>query len=911
LQRQPPRWEADVTAVWMRFQRELRARWLGWLAVAVLTGIAGGLVLTAAAGARRTHSVLARHLAAYRFPDAKFGMVNNSADNSESYARPTIERIRSLPQVETSAVTGELAVCARDAQNRPVPTSIGSNTVFFTVNVDGRYGVTLARPKILAGRAPDPARPREVLLDSRAAKRFGVGPGDLIPIRVFPSWDPGVFRCDPLNPNPQPGVPERREVRQILLACSRPDECRGAKALAEHLYARLRGGASFARLAARYSDFPDAKATGGKLWIVPRSTPVPSGCCQTVKAFDRVAFGLRVHELSRPFKTRFGWHIVQPLSKLVPGGPLIRLRVVGVKATTDPYPVGTVTLTPAFHRAHWVDSRYAEYWISVRLRHGAADIPALQAVAGTDVVREADDTAKIQPAIDHQAQALWLAAGFGALLALILLASPLLRLASVATAGHLALRALGMTRRQLVTVDVARAAAIGAFAAVTSVAVAFALSTLTPIGLARELEPDPGFTFDRLVLPLGGSLVLLAVVLAGAAASAQATQQPPERPPATGRPLADALARWGLPLTAVSGVRMALTRGRGTTAVPIAGTLLGAVAAVAVVAVALTFTASLDHLFSTPRLYGQNWDYATNYSVPSAAHVRADRAIRDAARGGEEDVLLDGRRVHLAAMDDIKGRIGPVVTEGRQPEGSDEIVLTRKVLDALGAGVGDTVEARLGTHSARMRIVGRAVMPESVCSCARPRGAMTFQAFKQLSPHAQPYVFEARVAPRADRIATVARLERAYIHPAPGPPKTIADFEGVRNLPVVVSALLAAIAAATLAHTLVTAIRRRRRHLAVLKTLGFDRRQLLLTVAWQATTFAAIGVVVGLPLGIAAGRWTWYLFAQQIEVVPEPVTPVPLVLLVVPAAVLLANLVAALPGWSAAQTRAAAVLRAE
>ena len=79
----------------------------------------------------------------------------------------------------------------------------------------------------------------------------------------------------------------------------------------------------------------------------------------------------------------------------------------------------------------------------------------------------------------------------------------------------------------------------------------------------------------------------------------------------------------------------------------------------------------------------------------------------------------------------------------------------------------------------------------------------------------------------------------------------------------------------------------------------------------QATTFAAIGLAVGIPLGIAAGRWTWYLFAEQVEVVPEPVTPLPLVLLVIPAAILLANLVAALPGWSAAQTRAAAVLRAE
>src|SRR5439155_8240603 len=109
-----------------------------------------------------------------------------------------------------------------------------------------------------------------------------------------------------------------------------------------------------------------------------------------------------------------------------------------------------------------------------------------------------------------------------------------------------------------------------------------------------------------------------------------------------------------------------------------------------------------------------------------------------------------GRRVRVSAMDDVKGRIGPVVTEGRQPERNDEIVLARKVLDALGAGVGGSVEARVGTHSVRMRVVGEAVMPESVCTCPRPSGAMTFQAFRQLSPHAPAYEFEGRVAAGAD-----------------------------------------------------------------------------------------------------------------------------------------------------------------
>ncbi len=772
------------------------------------------------------------------------------------------------------------------------------------MNLDGRDGVALHRPKVLAGRIPDRGRPREVLVDTRAAQRFGVRPGGVIPIRVFPGWgasDLGVFHCDPRNQNPaQAGMPERREVRQILLSCRGAGACSRARRAIERLYLRLRNGASFAGLAKRYSDVPDAKVTGGKLWVERG---------QTVPAFDRVAFRLPTHELSRPFETRFGWHIVEPLSQAVPVGPLIWLRVVGVKAATDPYPVGTVTLTPAFDRAYGFASRYSDFWVPVKLRHGAADIAALATATGADVRPEATDAAKIQRSINHQAQALWLAAGFGALLALLLLAPALVRLAALAAGAHRTLRALGMTRRQLLAVDVARSGAIGALAATLAVALAFALSPLTPIGLARDIEPAPGFAFDPLVLGLGGIGVVLAVVVAGAVASSQ-VRTTTDLSAGTRCAAADALARWGLPPTAVSGVRLALTRARGAMAVPIAGTMLGAIASVAVVAVALTFTASMDHLLSTPRLYGQNWDYRTNYDVPPGARVRADPVISDAAEGGEADIRLNGRTVHVVAMDDVKGRIGPVVVAGEAPEGVDEILLASKTLRALGLQIGDTVDAR-DQRSVRLRIVGRGVLPESVSYQPRPAAAMTFQAYKRLNPSARVYDFEARIAPGADRQATLMRLEREYAHPGPGPPQTVADFGGVRKLPVVVSALLAAIAAAMLAHTLFTAIRRRRRQLAVLKTLGFDRRQLLATVAWQATTFAAIGLAVGIPLGIAAGRWAWYLFAEQIEVVPEPVTPLLLILLVVPAALLLANLVAALPAWSAAQTRAAAVLRAE
>jgi ABC-type lipoprotein release transport system permease subunit len=124
--------------------------------------------------------------------------------------------------------------------------------------------------------------------------------------------------------------------------------------------------------------------------------------------------------------------------------------------------------------------------------------------------------------------------------------------------------------------------------------------------------------------------------------------------------------------------------------------------------------------------------------------------------------------------------------------------------------------------------------------------------------------------------------------------------------------LLAVLGAATLGHLLVTSVRwRRRRDLAVLKTLGFVRGQVSATVAWQATTLAAIALLVGLPLGVAAGRWAWVLVNQGLGSPAGPVTPTLAVLAVVPATILVANLVAALPARAAAATRPAVVLRSE
>ncbi len=477
-----------MAAVWLRFRAELRSRWRTWLTLAVLAGIAGGLVIAGIAAARRTDSALARHLEVYRFPDATVGFSNSTS-------RSTIARVATLPLVRASALDAELAYCARDAANRPVIDN-GPQAVEFLVSLDGQDGRALRRPKLVAGREPDPARPREVLLDSRSAQRFGVRPGDVLPIRVFPSFgkgDFGAFRCDPRDQNLyQPGLPTRRKVRQILIACPKARPCLDAKVLIDRLHTRLERGADFATLAKKYSDDPAGKPEGGRHWFTRG---------QTVEPFRSTAFRLPTGATSHPLKTHFGWRIVRPISPPVPGGPRVLLRVVGVKATTDPYPLGKVLLTPAFNRVYGLDSQHFENELSVRLRHGAGDLPAFRAAifrlgerigpGGPPYVDLAQDqAAKIERSIHHQAQALRLAAAVSALLAFVLLAQALVRMASFSALKNPALRALGMTDDQLVAVGVLRAAAIALPAAALAAGVAAALQ---PDRLGERARAEPGF----------------------------------------------------------------------------------------------------------------------------------------------------------------------------------------------------------------------------------------------------------------------------------------------------------------------------------------------------------------------------------------------------------------------------------
>ncbi len=94
--------------------------------------------------------------------------------------------------------------------------------------------------------------------------------------------------------------PQSRDVRHILVK---------TKKQADDLYAQLQNGANFAALAKKFSEDTGSKANGGKLTISKG---------QTVAPFDQTAFLLKKNDISKPVKTEFGYHIIQPLTDTKP-----------------------------------------------------------------------------------------------------------------------------------------------------------------------------------------------------------------------------------------------------------------------------------------------------------------------------------------------------------------------------------------------------------------------------------------------------------------------------------------------------------------------------------------------------------------------------------------------------------------
>jgi putative ABC transport system permease protein len=555
------------------------------------------------------------------------------------------------------------------------------------------------------------------------------------------------------------------------------------------------------------------------------------------------------------------------------------------------------------------------------------------------VADEGTQAATVERAIRPQAVALALFALALALTALLVVGQVAARTLLTATQDNGTLAALGMTRRQLFAASMAETAATTIAGAIGAVAIAIAASPLAPIGPARMAEPHPGVSVNAGVLAAGAAAIVILVVARVAVTAWRAGARPPADAADPSRHrgrLAERLARAGAPLGAVTGVRFALDPGAGRATVPVRSAMLGLAVAVAAVAGAGTFGANLLRLVGTPSLYGQSWDMAWNgqfVSVTPKQFSQISRhvpGISDVTFGVQGSVTI--RKTVVPAIGLARGTgpvMSPTVLAGRPPAADGEIALGASVLRQLGKQVGQTVTVSTPGGTRRMLITGSAVFPYfgqgSFTSTDAGEGAETTAAV--LAPAATVeggagYQFAlVSFASGPARQAHMAAFERAW-QPfcasiqqstclvTEQRPNTVNNYAAIDATPEILAGVLALLGLVVLAQFIFASARRGRRDFALLKVLGMFRRDLSAVAFWQVATVTAVALVVGIPLGIAGGRWAWQLFANQAGLDPGTITPLP-VLWMIPATLAVAALVALPPARSVARIPAAATLRSE
>jgi FtsX-like permease family len=558
------------------------------------------------------------------------------------------------------------------------------------------------------------------------------------------------------------------------------------------------------------------------------------------------------------------------------------------------------------------------------------------------VADEHAQAAAVERAIGPEAVALALFALVLLLVALLVVGQVATRLLAASSVDNPVLAALGMTRGQLMVsglIEVGVAAAAGAVAAMGA---AVAASPLMPIGTARLAEPAPGISIDTAVLAVGAIAIpgLLVARVAWPAWRLASAQGPHSRATAASRRplLAGWVARAGAPVTMTTGVRLALEPGQGRTAVPVRSALAGTMLSVLAVTAAVTFGANLLHVVDTPRLYGQSWGTAIDLQFGSITPQQTQHllgktpGVSGCTFGNHGIVSIGG--VVVPAIGLAAGRgplLSPTLLEGRPPRTDHEVVLGTSTLRRIGRHVGQAVTVTVvGGRRLRDRIVGRAVFPNFGQGGFTPtdlgQGAQTTAAALQplAAAPGQRLSFGfvlVRFTPGQPRAAAMTGFQRSmasFCQSIGGPclatdqrPNGITSYARIDGTPGVLAALLAILGAAVLGQFAVLSGRRRRRDFAILKALGLLRRQVSSITAWQVSTLTGFALLAGLPLGIVAGRWSWALFAHDLGIPAGAITPLPLVLLMVPAVILIANTVAFWPGRTAARLKPAEILRAE
>jgi len=618
-----------------------------------------------------------------------------------------------------------------------------------------------------------------------------------------------------------------------------------------------------------------------------------------------------------------------------PAGTVVPMRIVGVVRTAADLSAAVehnnalsvseaaVTLGPSWVERVGFDS-FARYrtGIGIDVRPGAGVEKVARRVSPDRLAYVSDqslvegDIAGLSDAIAYEARATWTAAGLVALAVVVFVGQMVARQARREVDDGETLRAMGATTSTFVWSCLPRWALTATIAAAGAGVLGALGRSRGPVGVARSMlgRTSPGLDGVVAAAVLAGLTALIIGI--GLAATARASRRRPPQRVARRRTAA-------LPMPTAAGVAgvswlfPSSTRGRGPATAVVAGVAVSVAAAVA----GVSLVASLQHLTAEPHRYGAPWHAVVTSALGTgSSQYVADRlaaldGIEAAAGVVGNDGSIGNHALYVYSLVPVPGvheGIEPVMVRGRPPSSVGEVALGAKSLAAAHASLGDTVELTYLQHTRRLTVVGEVLVYDNWEPVPGVGAVVDDQLMAELDP--TPFVSDYAVRFEAGHEqAGVAALRATFprLVTEPTVPGAVRNLQRLSSWPLLLTVIVGLLALSAFVHALVVMVRRQRGQLAVLQALGFRRRQLSATVLWYVTTLLVPALVVGVPLGVVAGRWGWSVFAANLGVPPVPEVPMLALAGIVLVAATVVNVVALPLAWRAGRSDLTEVRRVE
>lgn len=610
----------------------------------------------------------------------------------------------------------------------------------------------------------------------------------------------------------------------------------------------------------------------------------------------------------------------------VPTSPTETLVVTGVyRSVTDLVSKGLSpeAIGPTSFHAEYAD-RTGNFGdeVLVRLERGPEDLRRLadfvdaRGEGATGLGAGTDFLDYPQDAVDVTGTALLLFTLISGFAGCLVVAQAVSRFVNAGSERQQRLRELGLTRPQRATATLVPIALATLLGVALSVVVAAPTSRWFPFGAVADMEPEPGFRFDPVGLAAGG-LTLLVVMTGWAAWRSWSVSRTVRGPrPARSSTLAKVLAGLGADPALIGGARLAFDRAVAHGSSMMRSALLATTVGVVGVVAVGTVLVSLDDLVGTPEAWGWGWDAEATALDPAtidqtASELPTEDGVADAAVYQIGDVEVDGSVITAHALDADSG-IDHTLVDGDLPADDDEIALGTLTRRELDVDIGDSLRAEeSGGGGRELEVVGTVLLPTFADRDPGQGALLTAATWEQLASRRSAPRIVVRFDEGADQAAVQDRLLRTRSLGFQGPalPLRLDNLDRVRGIGPALMAFFALLTFFGLLHALVTAIRERRPMLAMLRLLGSRRAHIRHAVLWQAVFVTGSSLLVGLPVGVALGRWTWARLVEDLGVVARAQIDLTMLLVAVPIAIGLSLLAAAVPAWLAARQRIAAALQ--